>query len=150
MSAMISLNRLQDAKTLKINQNVNVNVQKEKLVSYGDTKPTISKDEYDKLAKENQVLKLVIELMKDNPIKYNGYIITDDIKLMTFIKLLTNADDVQLDVEDIGEGCCTGNIYRKVNAIYVVKGNETKNLKYDYSSVMKELKDINISTKYVW
>ena len=147
---MISLNRLQDAKTLKINQNVNVNVQKEKLVSYGDTKPTISKDEYDKLAKENQVLKLVIELMKDNPIKYNGYIITDDIKLMTFIKLLTNADDVQLDVEDIGEGCCTGNIYRKVNAIYVVKGNETKNLKYDYSSVMKELKDINISTKYVW
>ena len=42
-------------------------------------------------------------------------------------------------------------IYRKVNSVYVInENNETLNLKYDYPAVMKTLKDLNISTKFVF
>ena len=69
---------------------------------------------------------------------------------MKFIQLLTGADDVQLDADDLGQGCVTKKTYRKIHAIYVIKDNETKNLKYDYPKVMKELTDLGISTKFIW
>ena len=109
-----------------------------------------SEAEYNKLKNENEVLKTIIDIQRNNPIIYNGYILADDIKLMKFIQLLTFADDVQLDVEDLGQGCLTKKTYRKIHAIYVIKDGETKNLKYDYPRVMKELTDLGISTKFVW
>ena len=109
-----------------------------------------SETEYNKLKNENEVLKTIIDIQRNNPIIYNGYILADDIKLMKFIQLLTFADDVQLDVEDLGQGCLTKKTYRKIHAIYVIKDGETKNLKYDYPRVMKELTDLGISTKFVW
>ena len=117
----------------------------------------ISKESYQKLKEqltetqnEVQVLKLYIDMLKNNPFIYNGYIVADDATLMKFIQLLTSADDVQLDAEDIGEGCLTKKTYRKVHAIYVIKNKEPKNLKYDYPKVMKELSDLGISTKFVF
>ena len=109
-----------------------------------------TEEEFNRLKNENEVLKLIIEMERNNPLMYNGYIVADDVKLMKFVQLLTFADDVQLDAEDIGEGCITRKTYRKVHAIYVIKDNETKNLKYDYARVMKELTDLGISTKFVW
>ena len=44
----------------------------------------------------------------------------------------------------------TKNKYRKVNSVYVVADGKTQNLKYDFPSVMKTLRDLHISTKYVW
>ena len=109
-----------------------------------------SEAEYNKLKNENEVLKTIIDIQRNNPIIYNGYILADDIKLMKFIQLLTLADDVQIDVEDLGQGCLTKKTYRKIHAIYVIKDGETKNLKYDYPRVTKELSDLGISTKFVW
>ena len=149
---MISLSKMQDTNTLNVNQKVNINVgevhKKEELVHYGEE--TVNKTDYDKLLSQNQALHLVLDMMKNNPVKYNGYIIADDVKLLSFVKLLTGAEDVQLDAEELGEGCCTGNIYRKVAAIYVIFDGTVKNLKYDCPDVVKELKDLGISTKYVW
>ena len=99
---------------------------------------------------EIQVLKLYIDMLKNNPLIYNGYIVADDETLMKFIQLLTSADDVQLDAEDLGEGCLSKKTYRKVHAIYVIKDKDPKNLKYDYPKVMKELSDLGISTKFVF
>ena len=101
--------------------------------------------------REISVLKLIIELQHSNPLIVNKYIITDDELLCRLIALLCNARDVQLDADDLGGGCLTNKIYRKVNSIYVVNENgETLNLKYDYPSVMKTLKDLHISVKYVF
>ena len=55
-----------------------------------------------------------------------------------------------IDAEDLGSGCCTPHTYRKVHAIYVIKDGNTKNLKYDFPSITKELKDLGINTKIVW
>jgi hypothetical protein len=89
-------------------------------------------------------------MQRNNPLIYHGYIIADDVKLMRFVQLLTDADDVQLDADTLAQGCLTKRVYRKVHAIYVIKAGVTKTLKYDYPQVMKELKELGISTKYVW
>ena len=109
-----------------------------------------SEPEYIKLKNENEVLKLIIDMQRNNPLIYNGYIIADDVKLMKFIQLLTLADDVQLDADELGQGCISKKNYRKIHAVYVIKDGETKNLKYDYPKVTKELTDLGISTKFVW
>ena len=111
--------------------------------------PTDEKVMINKLTAENEALKIIIEMQRDNPILVNKLILADDVKLEMLIKLLTNADEVHIDADDVGSGC-TGNKYRKVNAIYVIKDGNTKNLKYDYPDITKELKDLGIQTKFVW
>ena len=103
-----------------------------------------------KLLRENAVLKLIIDIQHSNPLIVNKYIIADDTTLVQMIALLCNATEVHIDADDIGRGCLSKNTYRKVHAIYVVVNGETKNLKYDFSDVMKTLKDLHISVKYVF
>jgi hypothetical protein len=103
------------------------------------------------LLREIQVLRIIIELQHSNPLMLNKYIICDDDVLGKLVGLLCNAKEVHLDAEDLGSGCLTKKTYRKVNSIYVInENNETLNLKYDYPSVMKTLKDLNISVKWVF
>ena len=97
-----------------------------------------------------EVLKLIINILQSNPIIVNKYIIADDEALERMIKLLSNAESVQIDAEEIGEGCITKKTYRKVHSIYVTKDSKTLNLKYDFPDVMKTLKDLRISTKFCW
>ena len=114
------------------------------------TNETENSQQIQELKNENEVLKLLISMLRNNPLIYNGCIVADDETLMKFIALLTSADDVQLDADDIGQGCISKKTYRKVHAIYVITGTETKNLKYDYPKVMKELTDLGISVKFVY
>ena len=99
----------------------------------------------------NEALKIIIKMFKENPLYVNSLLLTDDEKLAKLVKLLTAADDVVIDCDDIGGSCtCGPKIYRKVNAIYVIKNGSTKNLKYDYPEIMKQLKELGINTKVVW
>ena len=155
MTALISLSKLSSTTTNTNNVNLNI-------TSGSGTTASIDKDvkvEYDSseasrvikaLQNECDVLKLIIDMWKNNPLIYQGYIIADDTTLMKFVQLLTSADDVQIDADDLGEGCMTKKTYRKVHAIYVIKDGQTKNLKYDYPQVMKSLREYSISTKLVW
>ena len=103
-----------------------------------------------KLLRENAVLKLIIDIQHNNPLIVNKYIVADDETLMKMVALLCNATEVNIDADDVGRGCLTKKIYRKVHSIYVTVDGQTKNLKYDFSDVMKTLKDLHISVKYVW
>ena len=159
MTALISLSKLTSTTTNTNNVNLNI-------TSGSGTTASIDKDvnvQYDRseaasetsralkaLQNECDVLKLIIDMWKNNPLIYQGYIIADDTTLMKFVQLLTSADDVQIDADDLGEGCMTKKTYRKVHAIYVIKDGQTKNLKYDYPQVMKSLREYSISTKLVW
>ena len=106
--------------------------------------------EVSKLLRENAVLKLIIDIQHSNPLIVNKYIIADDATLIKLVQLLCNATDVHIDADDVECGCTTKNTYRKVHAIFVVVNGETKNLKYDFSEVMYTLKELHISTKYVY
>ena len=106
--------------------------------------------EKSKLLRENAVLKLIIDIQHSNPLIVNKYIIADDATLIKLVSLLCNATEVNIDADDIECGCTAKNTYRKVHAIFVVVDGQTKNLKYDFSDVMYTLKELHISTKYVW
>ena len=103
-----------------------------------------------KLLRENAVQKFIIDIQHNNPIIVNKYIIADDATLIKLVSLLCNATEVHIDADDVECGCATKNTYRKVHAIFVVVDGQTKNLKYDFSDVMYTLKELHISTKYVW
>ena len=107
-------------------------------------------DEVAELKRQIEVLKLIIEIQQSNPLIVNKYIIADDEVLERMISLLCNAESVQIDAEDVGAGCMTKHVYRKVESIYVTVGGKTLNLKYDFPAVMKTLKDLHISTKFVF
>ena len=111
---------------------------------------TMEELEKEALLREINVLKLIIDIQHSNPMIVNKYIIADDKALGKMVGLLCNASEVHLDADDVGVGCITKKTYRKVNSIYVVVNGETLNLKYDFPAVMKTLKDLHISTKFVW
>ena len=169
MSAMLSLSSTKNTSDLKVNvvNTSNINLKssgeaeqttisapelREVKVEYGENNPyaNLSSDDITFLQNENKALKIIIGMMNDNPFYVNKFIVVDDVKLMELVKLLTNADDIQLDADDIGQGCFSHKEYRKVHAIYVIKDGNTKNLKYDYPSIIKELTELGISTKFVW
>ena len=102
------------------------------------------------MTNEIAALKLIINILQNNPFYLNKFVVADDTVLMEVVKLLTNADDIVMDAEDIGQGCISKKSYRKVNAIYVVQDGETKNLKYSYPNIVQELTELHISFKYVW
>ena len=106
--------------------------------------------EKDKLMRENEVLKIIIQIIQSNPLVVNKYVVADDEALKKMVGLLCNATEVHLDAEDVGDGCITKHTYRKIHAIYVVVKGETLNLKYNFSDVMKTMKDLHISVKYVY
>ena len=106
--------------------------------------------EKEALLREINVLKLIIIIQHSNPMIVNKYIVADDDALGKMVGLLCNANEVHLDAEDVGVGCVSKKTYRKVNSIYVVVNGETLNLKYNFPAVMKTLKDLHISTKFVW
>ena len=176
---MISLSKLQarTSTSNNINTHVNVSVGEASHASPPITEPTpghacdpyTQKSVYeacvkyppDISCKRCEVLSIIIDMQRNNPLIHHGYIVADDVKLMRFVQLLTDADDVQLDADTLAQGCFTKKVYRKVHAIYVIKREPsggpsgtpmvvTKTLKYDYPQVMKELKELGISTKYVW
>ena len=163
---MISLNKLQSSPNVNVNVKPSVNVSVgtvpptppateqhpgvENNVIYPDPEASVKYTEYRRLKSENEVLKIIIDMLRNNPLMYNGYVIADDEKLMKLIQLLTNADDVQIEADDIGEGCFTTRTYRKIHTIYIITNGTTQNLKYNFPGIMKELTDLGISVKYVW
>jgi len=98
----------------------------------------------------NKASEIIIEMMKNNPIYVSALIITDDIKLSELVQILTDAESVNIDSEVLFTSCCRAYEYRKVNAIYVMKGGATLNLKYDFPEVTARLKDLGINSKFVF
>ena len=112
--------------------------------------PSSDDPEKASLMRENAVLKLIIDIQHNNPLIVNKYIIADDATLVKLVALLCNATEVHIDAEDAGSGCMTNKEYRKVHSIYVVVDGKTKNLKYDFADVTYTLKELHISTKFVF
>jgi hypothetical protein len=172
MSAMINLKAIKKTPTIHINPVFTNNVQVRSVKAETPEYPTVQESENgivevqveyagvpvkaevaDILMEKDrqiEVLKLIINILQSNPIIMNKYIVADDEALEKMVKLLTNAESVQIDAEDLGEGCITKKTYRKIHSIYVTKDGKTLNLKYDFPDVMKTLKDLRISTKYCW
>ena len=75
--------------------------------------------------KENiiKALSLIIDIIQNNPLIVNKYIIAELETLTELIKLMTNAEAVEIDVDDI-DCSCSKTKYRVIKRIYIKKDGE--------------------------
>ena len=96
-----------------------------------------------------QALILCLDIIENNPLIVNKYIIADEDALIKLIKLLTDTSEVELLKADPDSYCCKSNTYDYVSKIYVHKDNETFNLKYSFPDVCEFLTQRKISMRFV-
>ena len=75
--------------------------------------------------KENVIkaLALIIDIIQHNPLIVNKYVIAELETLAELIKLMTNSEAVEIDVDDI-DCSCSKTKYRMIKRIYIKKDGE--------------------------
>ena len=75
--------------------------------------------------KDNTIkaLSLIIEIIQNNPLVVNKFVIAELDTLAELIRLLTNSQSVEIDTEDI-DCSCTKAQYRVIKRIYIKKDND--------------------------
>ena len=98
-----------------------------------------------------KALSIMLNLVENNPLIVNKFIIAPADILTELIKLLTSADEVKLNYAlDQDVGCTCGAVkYLPIDKIYIVKDGATQVLKYSYPDCIKLLDDHHISYKLV-
>ena len=101
--------------------------------------------------KENEFLKLLLQIYQDQPIIINSYVICKSSDLMSIIKVLTDCDKVDLVLdEDIAcGGCANTNKLIYISKILITKDDKTTELKYGYNEAYSKLVANGISLKIV-
>ena len=122
-------------------QNKDVTISK--LKSSPVVQREVSKDDIIK------ALKLLITILHENPLYYNGFVVADDEKLKEVIKLFTNADEVNIE---LGEKTCSlfSKKFQRVKNIYITIDENIYNFKYDYTELNKVFRDLRICTKVIF
>ena len=93
---------------------------------------------------------LLLTIAENNPVIVNKFLVAKASELAQLIKLLTEADDVQINLNLDVDCSCVGSVnYSSVDKIYIVKNGETLNFKYSYPNANKILDDHHVSVKFV-
>ena len=98
----------------------------------------------------SRALSIMLNLVEHNPLIINKVIVAPRNVLAELIKLLTSADEVSFKEADPEIGCSFASVkYNVLEKIYVIKNNETFNLKYSFPDVIKIMDEHRISLKLV-
>jgi len=101
--------------------------------------------------KENDLCKalsLMLDVVYENPLIINKYVVTDASTLRELIRLLTNSNEVKIFIED-PECQCIKNNFAKVSSIHVISNGVTNEFKYSHQNAKYLLDKHHISTKYI-
>ena len=96
-----------------------------------------------------QALVLSLDIIQNNPLIINKYVIADEHELALLIKYLTDAEEVDIIKNDHECSCSVSKKYDIINRIMIKKNNEIYNLKYSYPDVNQYLYDRKFSTKFI-
>lgn len=99
-----------------------------------------------------RALSLIIDILYNNPLYINRYIVAEASCLKELVKILTDADDVDITIQDPACECgCTGSSSRvaTIDSIYVKKNNNVVEFKYAYAEAKQILESNHISMKLV-
>ena len=99
-----------------------------------------------------QALSLIIDMLYNNPVYVNKLVVPELENLRQLVKLLTDADEVDITLADPTCECgCSGNSSKlsRVDSIYVKKGTSILEFKYAYAEAKQILESNHISTKWV-
>lgn len=99
-----------------------------------------------------KALIMIIDIMQSNPLIINKLIVAYAEQFKELIKVLTSADDVDIQyVDDVG--CFASSKYNLVEDIYVIKNVngdiQTQSLKYGYPDVLRLFDRFKISVKMI-
>ena len=98
----------------------------------------------------SRALSIMLNLIEHNPLIINKIIVAPRDVLAELIKLLTTADEVSFKEADPEIGCSFASVkYNVLKKIYVIKNNETFNLKYSFPNIIKIMDEHRISLKLV-
>ena len=95
-----------------------------------------------------EALALIIDIIQNNPLVQNKYIIAHTEELKYLIKLLTQVDEVDIKLSDDAV-CCNIQSIAKIETIYTIKGEQTSEFKYSFPLAKSLLNQLKISTKYI-
>ena len=108
-------------------------------------------NELDELEIKNKFLEMIIEMYENNPLRINSYLICKSDLLMNMIKLLTQADKVELVIDECEAscGCISSNDKElmKISKILITKDNKTEEFKYCYNNIYSQFIKYGISLK---
>ena len=98
-----------------------------------------------------QVLVLCVDILENNPLIINKFVIAEEKELSLMIKYLTDADEVDIYKVDHECKCTIGKSekYDIVDRIIVKKKGGIYNLKYSFPDVVQFLFERRFSTKFV-
>ena len=142
--------------SLNVNQTVNQKDSSEQN-PYDNIEKSVTQSlhvEYPKIdLRNNDAMIDLVNYLVDKYSKNEKEIVTADM-LIDIVREFTGADSVHLDFEDIEVNCCCGSsfktdLYRKVAAIFVMKGDKRYNLKYNLTGEFMRLSKLKISLKIV-
>ena len=90
-------------------------------------------------------------MYESNPLKVNSYVVCNSKLLMDMIKILTDAEKVELVLnDDIGcNGCSGKSKFIYVSKIMITKNGKTEDFKYAYNDLYCEFVKYGISLKMV-
>jgi hypothetical protein len=118
---------------------------------YSNLELPSSLEEYKAILEEKdrsvQALNLIIEIIKNNPLIVNKYIIAHHNVLGELVKLLSNSTGIEIIEKDTDIECCSSSSLVLIDKIFVHRGGETYNLKYTFPEVIRILDEHRISTK---
>jgi len=95
-----------------------------------------------------KALSLMVDVVYENPLIINKYVVTDATTLRELIRLLTNSNEVKIFIED-PECQCIKNNFAKVSSIHVISNGVTNEFKYSHQNAKYLLDKHHISTKYI-
>lgn len=95
-----------------------------------------------------KALSLMVDVVYENPLIINKYVVTDAATLRELIRLLTNSNEVKIFIED-PECQCIKNNFAKVSSIHVISNGVTNEFKYSHQNAKYLLDKHHISTKYI-
>lgn len=106
-------------------------------------------NQLDSLEQKNKFLEMLVSVYEDNPLKVNAYLVCNTTSLMNMIKLLTDADKVELVLdEDIAcNSCCSSDKLIYISKILITKNNKTEDMKYAYNDIYSQFIKYGISLK---
>ena len=99
-----------------------------------------------------KALSLIIDIMYNNPLYINRFIVAQLSCLQELVKILTDADEVEITLQDptCDCGCCGNNDkIATIDSIYVKKNNSVVEFKYYYAEAKQILESNHISMKLV-
>ena len=93
---------------------------------------------------------LMLDIVENNPLIINKYVVAEIDNLTLLISYLTEADSVDIQESlDIDCSCSSHPKFVPIDKIYITKHGETQNFKYQYPNANKILDDHHISLKFV-